>query len=374
MATPTIAWQYLANIDQDQPRISYEEFVNAVTSDPKAVYEDIGEVIGRLITANNNLHSKAERTKVKFAEYKANAEAQIGSLMEQRDEYRDACARALVEQRVSAVGTAPKRSVKIDDPKHLTDGKEPLFEHWLSRMRNKLRENADHFPTESSKIAYIENRTDGDAARHIAPRMREDHPERYETAEDIFQHLASIYENPNKLQIAKEDYRDLVMRDGDDYHAFLTGFLHLAGEAQVSARDYKSDFLSKLSPSLKRMVATSFATTSSFKEFQDICSQAAHVLKSIDSTSARRPKPGNFRRGGASSGGVHTPKADRTDADHSTAALTQGKSGGRQCYECRGFGHLARDCPLKRRERRNALKELEARIPRDEDDSGKESA
>ena len=122
------------------------------------------------------------------------------------------------------------------------------------------------------------------------------------------------------------------------------------------------------------MVATSFATTSSFKEFQDICSQAAHVLKSIDSTSARRPKPGNFRRGGASSGGVHTPKADRTDADHSTAALTQGKSGGRQCYECRGFGHLARDCPLKRRERRNALKELEARIPRDEDDSGKESA
>ncbi|KAL1989431.1 hypothetical protein VTN49DRAFT_7297 [Thermomyces lanuginosus] len=115
MATPTIAWQYLANIEQDQPRTSYEEFVNAVTSDPKAAYEDIGEVIGRLITAKNNLHSRAERTKAKFAEYKANAEAQIGSLIEQRDEYRDACTRALVEQRVSAVGTAPKRSVKIDD-------------------------------------------------------------------------------------------------------------------------------------------------------------------------------------------------------------------------------------------------------------------
>ncbi|ODH49219.1 hypothetical protein GX48_04650 [Paracoccidioides brasiliensis] len=44
-----------------------------------------------------------------------------------------------------------RRSVRIDDPKHLTDGKEPKFEHWLSRMKNKLRENTDHYPTERMK-------------------------------------------------------------------------------------------------------------------------------------------------------------------------------------------------------------------------------
>lgn len=374
MASQTIAWQYLANIEQDKPRISYEEFVDGVNADPKAAYEDMGEVIGRLVTANNGLHSKVERRKAKYAEHKANAEAQIEALMAERDDYRNACARAVVEQRTSTTGTVTKRSVKIDDPKHLTDGKEPLFEHWLSRMRNKLGENADHFPTESSKTAYVENRTDGDAARHIAPRMRDDHPERYQTAEEIFEHLSSIYVDPNKLQIAKDEYRDLVMRNGDDSHAFLTKFLHLAGEAQIPTSDYRPDLLRKPSPSLKRMVAASFATTKTFKEFQDICSQSAHVLKGIESAQPRRPKPSNLGRGGSSTPGGSTPKANRTGKAGSPGASGHGKDGDRQCYESKGFGHLARDCPTKKRERSKALKELEAQIPLDDEESGKEFA
>jgi hypothetical protein len=82
-----------------------------------------------------------------------------------------------VEQRGSLALAGPKRSVKIDDSKHLTDGKESKYEYWLSRMRNKLRENADHFSTESLKITYIENHINGEAARHIAPCMRPEHPE-----------------------------------------------------------------------------------------------------------------------------------------------------------------------------------------------------
>lgn len=39
--------------------------------------------------------------KDKFAEHKSNAEAQLEALMVERDEYRNACARALVEQQVS---------------------------------------------------------------------------------------------------------------------------------------------------------------------------------------------------------------------------------------------------------------------------------
>src|SRR5262245_53596785 len=109
-------------------------------------------------------------------------------------------------------GETSRRSAKIDNPKHLTDGKDPKYEHWLSRMKNKLRINADHFPTETAKIAYIENRTDKEAARHIEPRMRPEHPEHYVLAEDVFEHLSSIYVDANKLQNAKTDFRRLVMR------------------------------------------------------------------------------------------------------------------------------------------------------------------
>ena len=119
--------------------------------------------------------------------------------------------------------------------------------------------------------------------------------------------------NPNKLQIAKDEYRDLVTRNGDDYDAFLAKFLHLVGHRSQQTTTYKSDFLRKLSPSLKRMVAASFASTKTFKEFQDICSQAAHVLKGIEPAQPRRSKPGNFGRGGSGTAGGPTPKADRTD-------------------------------------------------------------
>lgn len=157
-----------------------------------------------------------------------------------------------------------RRSVKIDNPKHLTDGKELKFEHWLSRMNNKLRENADHFSTKFSKITYIENRTDRDAARHIALCMREDYPEKYLTADEVFEHLKEIYENSNKLLNAKNEYRCLVMRNNDDYHEFVTKFLHLVGEVEVSTEDYKHDFMDKLSHDMQKSVAAVHVTTKTF--------------------------------------------------------------------------------------------------------------
>ncbi|ODH51755.1 hypothetical protein GX48_01997 [Paracoccidioides brasiliensis] len=82
-------------------------------------------------------------------------------------------------------------------------------------MRRKLAVDAGHFPTEESQIASIENRTEGKAARHLAPRMRNDHPERFETAEEVFEHLQGIYEDVNKLENAKFDHRRLITRDND---------------------------------------------------------------------------------------------------------------------------------------------------------------
>ncbi|KGQ01590.1 hypothetical protein PAAG_11718 [Paracoccidioides lutzii Pb01] len=52
-----------------------------------------------------------------------------------------------------------------------------------------------------------------------------------------------IYEDVNKLANARVEYRGLVLRNGDDYHLFVTKFLHLTGEAQVQKEDYTADLL-----------------------------------------------------------------------------------------------------------------------------------
>jgi hypothetical protein len=66
----------------------------------------------------------------------------------------------------------PKKSVKLPDPPILTDGKDPKFAEWLSKMKNKLLANADHYSTEPLKMAYIQTRTAGYSADHMAPRLR----------------------------------------------------------------------------------------------------------------------------------------------------------------------------------------------------------
>ena len=56
----------------------------------------------------------------------------------------------------------------------LFESREQNIELWLSRMRNKMNSNADHFPTDALKIDYVESRVGGEAALHLEPRMRED--------------------------------------------------------------------------------------------------------------------------------------------------------------------------------------------------------
>jgi hypothetical protein len=46
--------------------------------------------------------------------------------------------------------------------------------NWLSRIKNKLRENADHYPTKSMKLVYVKGLIGGKAAKHILPRLRDD--------------------------------------------------------------------------------------------------------------------------------------------------------------------------------------------------------
>ncbi|KGM91419.1 uncharacterized protein PADG_12491 [Paracoccidioides brasiliensis Pb18] len=306
-------------------------------------------------------------------------QSQIDELIAECDELSHTLVCMTVSNQAASRGVTPSettwRSVKIDDPKHLTDSKEPKFEHWLSWMKNKLRENADHYPTERMRIAYIENWTDGDAARHIAPCMEEDHPERYQTAEEIFEHLKSIYEDANKLQNAKSDYRKLIMRNGDNYHEFVTKFLHLAGEAKIARGDYKTDFNDKLSFDLQKMVAVANATTDTYAEFQKICVQAAHTLQTINATqkskSSRGNGPNTFKQNTLRTANSQTPPSISTTKSPTVKEALSSRPD-IQCYYCKEKGHIARNCPAKQKSQQVIAELTGNDAPEPSADSGKE--
>ena len=135
-------------------------------------------------------------------------------------------------QRLSRTDDAPAiptKSAKIPDPPILTDGKDPTFESWKLQIRGKLRVNADHFPTDKARMAYVFSRTGGDAQGHLRPRYDEDSEDLFLTDQEMISHLASIYEDPHKVQNARLDYKSLFMKQSETFADFYTHFLHLAG-------------------------------------------------------------------------------------------------------------------------------------------------
>jgi hypothetical protein len=47
------------------------------------------------------------------------------------------------------------------------------FFDWLSRIKNKLCENANYYPTKSMKLVYVKGLIKGKAAKHISLRLRD---------------------------------------------------------------------------------------------------------------------------------------------------------------------------------------------------------
>ena len=101
------------------------------------------------------------------------------------------------------------RSTKLPDPPLLTDSKDPYIDDWLSKMRNKLDANDNHYPTEKLRIAYVETRVTGEASKHLAPRLHRDSKKPFASAEEIFEHLYRIYGDPNRKRTALSEFRRL---------------------------------------------------------------------------------------------------------------------------------------------------------------------
>ena len=173
--------------------------------------------------------------------------ATIATYGEENDLLRD----QLKERVKSPESERPdKRSAKMPDPPKLSDGKNPTFDGWYVKIKNKLRVNADYYPTEDDKIAYIFDRTEGDAATHLEPRMT-DNLNPFKNAGEVLEYLRTIYVDPHRELNAREEYRTLIM-GRLDFHDFHTKFRQLATRAAIPTASWKDDLFSKLTFDMQR--------------------------------------------------------------------------------------------------------------------------
>ena len=166
------------------------DWLKEATETPEKLDQAFEYIIGT-VRDRDRLKEKIQTQTQAFETQTQAHDAQIADLIAERDELNSELLLVL-RQHARESTPAPvttKKSTKIPDPPILTDGKNPTFEGWLLKVKNKLKVNADHFADEDAKIAYVQLLTDGEASQHIQPRLEDDAIDPYTTYAEVLSHL-----------------------------------------------------------------------------------------------------------------------------------------------------------------------------------------
>lgn len=247
-----------------------------------------------------------------------------------------------------------EKSTKFPDPPIFTDGVDPTWESWSYAIEEKLRINSDHYPLDEDKVAYIISRTGGKANKHTIVRKRKDALRPYRLFTDVLEHLASTFEDTNRLEIAKVEYNAL-RQNSSTFRVFFAEFMRLGSEVGKSDNDLKEDLRNKVNARLYDRLATSELSRGrgnlrDLKEFfmhyddsgrtRALQEEAEKATKSKASTSTRKATTYVVpsRRS--------TTVTTETGAPNSQTKNTNvGDSGRGPCYNCGKPDHIARNCP-----------------------------
>jgi hypothetical protein len=252
-------------------------------------------------------------------------------------------------------------SPKIPDPKALSDGQDPTYDFWRAAVMRKLKVNADHYPSEDAKVAFVIGVVSGDAANHIEPLIGNEDL----MLTELMHHLDAIFINPHKQKNARQEYRSLKMGNDGDFHQFVTKFRITATQAAIPADIWDEDFYAKLPAYIQRGYAARQGLHDGFDDLVSGLGAYISTIKAIEKDHPRQSNTGATRArgrgnwtGGAGRGAPPTFAVGRgtpvATGKESTPAPEAGAGRGRQttappgdiaCYGCGKAGVIRARCP-----------------------------
>ncbi|EED13512.1 conserved hypothetical protein [Talaromyces stipitatus ATCC 10500] len=216
---------YMEEFDKADPEVIFEktyteeEFVKEAEENPYYLFAKVlrrqqhllqlyeeaaaahNEIVENLdapgrVDTNQNQNQKEELTQLKKELKEARREAKrnandIVELQGERDHGQSGSEGGTPRPTFILKSTKLPKEAKLSDSVNLT------FKSWLIDMEGTLESNADHYPNAKDRILFVKKIYESQAAKHLMPCLRKNSPHPFIDADDMFDHLKTIFEDVN---------------------------------------------------------------------------------------------------------------------------------------------------------------------------------
>ena len=179
----------------------------------------------------------------------------------------------------------PRLSEKYPDPDYYEGNKQDL-PRFKTHCRIKLNANADRYPTEASKVQYIQGRLKGKAYDQVYPHVRDDGTVDFNTAEKLLEYLESAFGDSDKVRNAQRSLLALRQKNRP-FSEYYAEFQRLAPETGFNDAAKLSALLEGLSVELK--------TVAAYRDMPDTLKDIVPVLQKSDNQLRALAQTGSTR-------------------------------------------------------------------------------
>lgn len=260
---------------------------------------------------------------------------------------RDRVAAVMADDNEEPSGRSHKheKTAKHPDPPMFTDGVDPTWDDWSSKMEHKLIVNHDWFPSTESKLAYVISRLGGKAAIQTMNRRRRGCDNPYQSYKGIMDELEEVYEDTDRKGSAIIEFDKLQQGKDQPFMEFYADFIRLGQIMKTDTDTLLKDLRKKMRSGMK----LHWDSQGGFKDLKS----AKEFLRKLDNTQRgeyeekfrNTPKASSATRTATTtrSKAVTTPKLESTVAN--PVIKTEVVSKEYNCFLCGKDGHRKPDCP-----------------------------